>query len=290
MTLMRGDRVATIPLAGGRITAALSGGMTIGDRVVLIPNGRGGRSAVRIASPIAGEKVALLPLRDGSRVCIQTLGDQTPVPPLVGFRGNWWDSPEYIHLFWDYAPEHTGARIVCRTDRYPTSIDDGDLIYEGSARWVEDTIANPLLPRYYSAWGRRNQRYSDVALTEHYDAWPKVTLPYLINRGYYWFDYPLTFGPYIFDWDGESTVIISSLDSNYLGAVSLWGTGTVTGPGGSVTVAWDCRSWIYKRFNITPALVPGMNVIRLSMAETPNLPDYCGGGAGFNSDAWIVEE
>lgn len=109
-----------------------------------------------------------------------------------------------------------------------------------------------------------------------------VTLPHMISNGYTWFDWPVSYGPYIFWWDGTGEVLIDANDPIHPRAVSLWGTATAVTDRGSVTVVWGSDSWVYKKFDITPILAPGINSLRLRIVETQP-----GWKCGFNSSAWI---
>jgi len=57
-----------------------------------------------------------------------------------------------INLSWD-KPLHTDkVRIQRRIDTYPTSVDDGLNIYNGTAEFVNDTLISPGTIYYYTAW------------------------------------------------------------------------------------------------------------------------------------------
>ena len=278
-----GDRAIVVPLRGGGRVAIDPGQISVGSRVVLLRDRTGRASAARIASPSLGDTVALYPIQAGGRVCLTPLGGGVAVvvvPPLQGFTATT-ASLETVLFRITHHPDHTAARIVQRNDRFPTDLEDGELVYEGAQTQISRSI-DPLEQYYYSAWGKTNTRYSDEYLTQRVVPVGSVTLPHMISNGYTWFDWPVYYGPYIFWWDGTGEVLIDANDPFHPRTVSLWGTATAVTGQGSVTVAWGIQSWVYKKFDITPILAPGFNSLRLNIVETQP-----GWGCGFNSGAWI---
>lgn len=279
-----GDRAIVVPLRGGGRAAIDPGQISVGSRVVLLRDRTGRASVAHIASPSLGDTVALYPIQAGGRVCLTPLGGGgavVVVPPLQGFTTTT-IGPDTVLFRITHHPDHTAARIVQRNDRFPTDLEDGELVYEGAQTQILRDI-DPLEQYYYSAWGKTNTRYSDEYLTQLISSVTGVTLPYMIHDGYSWFDRPVSFGPYTFWWDGTGEVLIDANDpSLHPRAVSLFGTAAAVTNQGSVTVAWGGEAWIYKKFDITPILTPGANTLRLDLVETQP-----GWRCGFNSEAWI---
>lgn len=176
MTLQVGDKAILIPVRGGGRVAIRSGTISVGDRVILVTGVNGQRYAVKPASPQVGDKVILYPLRNGGYACLFPAGAEGaegepshPVMPPANFHAVR-TGPSTADLDWFPGEGNTAVRIVRRSDRYPTTIRDGTIAYEGGGDEVEDTGLDYRLPYYYCAWGKEGSKYSNGYLTEQIGA------------------------------------------------------------------------------------------------------------------------
>lgn len=285
MTLQPGNKTILIPLSGGGRAAIRSGTIADGDKVVMIPGENGQRYAVKPASPQIGDKVILYPIVGGGYVCLSTEIKSLEVPPLEKFYVRREEvDPPLVRLTWTRHPSHDAVRVMWRPDRFPSHPEDGSLLYEGGSTSV-GYRTNPREVYYYSAWGKIGNHYSTEPLTGQVSEWPLTLLPYQIMPGYtYGLPSPSYFGPWVFEWDGTGHVYIDANDELHPRSVSfVWLTATAWTDQGEVVVTWPIYSWIYRAFEITSILTPGVNSLRLKLQNDK------GRKVGCNSGAWIKQ-
>lgn len=168
MTLNVGDKVVMVPLRGGGLAAVRSGEIAVGDKVVVIPGKNGERFVVKPATPAVGDRVIVYPLRNGQYVCLASADESGGSSPSVLPPANFSalrSGPSTATLKWALNSGNTAVRIVRRPDRYPTTISDGSVVYEGAATSLEDSGLDFRSRYYYCAWGKAGSRYSNGYLT-----------------------------------------------------------------------------------------------------------------------------
>jgi hypothetical protein len=292
MTVNVGDKVVMIPLRGGGYAAVRSGDISVGDKVIMIPGQDGRYYAIKPASPSVGDRVILYPLRGGGYVCLSSAddaggGSSTPVLPPANFQAIR-DGPSTAALKWSLNSGNDAVRIVRRSDRYPTAITDGNVVYEGAATSFVDSGLDYRSRYYYCAWGRTGSRYSNGYLMDWTEAWGSQSDPVFVCEKW---SMPcgigarMSFGPFSYSWNGVSRVYLSSAPDSVTKVCPDNGFTVSAGEGVLDTGDIYNRSDRQGEFvEITSILSPGRNSI------TVEIVDIWGMSYGSGSEIWIMHQ
>jgi hypothetical protein len=274
MTLQVGDKAVVIPLRdGGRVTVR-SGTLSVGDKAVLVPGANGQIYAVRPASPQVGDKVILYPLRNGGHVCLASAdADDGGSSPSVMPPGNFdalRTGPGTASLKWLPGEGNTAVRIVRRSDRYPTHINDGTVAYEGAGREATDIGLDFRLPYYYCAWGKAGSKYSNGYLMGWIQKWGTQSSPVHVcdawGRRVTKPGEVVSYGPFRYYWDGEGKVYLSASPTAVQAVTVDDGPVVITAKGeiNRVGATWSGI------LEITPLLGIGANDIWVDVRDNPS--------------------
>jgi len=172
-----GDKVMTIKTSNGERVAIPLATPAVGDKVLMMRTTNGERVAVPLGHPSVGDKVLAYRLSTGEFVCLFPGGGGSgggDIPITVMPPGNFSalrTGPSTADLDWLLGEGNDAVRIVRRTDRYPTSITDGVVAYEGAGSSAEDSGLDYRQGYYYSAWGRAGSKCSNGYLTDRIGAY-----------------------------------------------------------------------------------------------------------------------
>lgn len=94
-----------------------------------------------------------------------------PMPP-INFTATVDPNKKDIDLTWDLGPNSTGVVIVRQADTAPTDVNDGQLVYSGSAVSFTDVgAANGDVQYFYAAYGSKGAEVSATSASAYAGGW-----------------------------------------------------------------------------------------------------------------------